>query len=256
METPTKTARRSLAYRSLDAARIIDTAVAVRGRIQEKFPRAGLCKIASEVELVALESAERASSCAKPQWQIRVVAVALTLVGVAGVLMLVTHLRFNFSNEGVSQLLQDIYNILNDMILFGVGLVFLWSWEGRIKRGRALRALHELRSLAHIVDMHQFTKDPESLLKLKPEETVQPKGPVNQEELIRYLVFCTDLLGLFGKISALYAQELLDGIVLASVTEIEELSTSLSQKIWQKIAIIERREERGEAGKGRTALAG
>jgi hypothetical protein len=155
--------------------------------------------------------------------------------------LLVTHLRFDFTHEGVSQLLQDIYNILNDTILFGVGLVFLWSWEGRIKRGRALRALHELRSLAHIVDMHQFTKDPESLLKLRPEETAQPKGPVNQEELIRYLVFCTDLLGLFGKISALYAQELQDGVVLASVTEIEELSTALSQKIWQKIAIIERR---------------
>jgi hypothetical protein len=241
-DPPKKLSRRSLAYRSLDAARIIDTAVALRGRIQERFPRAGLCKIAGEVEVVALESAERASKCAQPQWQIRSVAIALTVMGVAGVLMLVTHLQFNFSHEGVSQLLQDIYNILNDMILFGVGLVFLWSWEGRIKRGRALRALHELRSLAHIVDMHQFTKDPENLAKLKPEDAVQPKGPVNLEELIRYLVFCTDLLGLFGKISALYAQELQDGIVLASVTEIEELSTALSQKIWQKIAIIERKE--------------
>jgi len=55
-----------------------------------------------------------------------------------------------------------------------------------------------------------------------------------------------DLLGLFGKISALYAQELQDAVVLASVTEIEELSTTLSQKIWQKISIIERMEERGD----------
>jgi hypothetical protein len=235
-----KHGRPSLAYRSLNAARIIDTAVAVRGRIQEKFPRAGLCKIASEVELVALESAERAAECAKPQWQIRVVAIALTLVGVAGVVMFVAHLRFNFLNESVSQLLQDIYNVLNDTILFGIGLVFLWSWEGRIKRGRALRALHELRSLAHIVDMHQFTKDPKSLAKLKPEEIEQAKGPVNKAELIDYLVFCTDLLGLFGKISALYAQELQDGTVLAAVTEIEELSAMLSQKVWQKIGIIER----------------
>ncbi len=235
-----KPGRRSLAYRSLDAAKIVDTAVAVRRRIQEKFPRAGLSSIANEVEVVALESAQRAAECAEPKWQIRSISIALTVAGVVGVLMLITHLRFNFSNEAVSQLLQDIYNILNDMILFGVGLVFLWSWEGRIKRGRALRALHELRSLAHIVDMHQFTKDPESVAKLRPDETVQPKGPVNKEELIKYLVFCTDLLGLFGKISALYAQELQDGVVLASVTEIEELSTTLSQKIWQKIAIIER----------------
>ena len=29
-------------------------------------------------------------------------------------------------------------------------------------RKRALAAIHELRAMAHIVDMHQLTKDPES----------------------------------------------------------------------------------------------
>ena len=29
--------------------------------------------------------------------------------------------------------------------------------------GRALKAIHELRSIAHIIDMHQLTKDPERI---------------------------------------------------------------------------------------------
>jgi hypothetical protein len=36
--------------------------------------------------------------------------------------------------------------------------------ETRVKRRRALRAIHELRSIAHVIDMHQLTKDPEWVL--------------------------------------------------------------------------------------------
>jgi hypothetical protein len=236
--------RRSISYRSLDAKRIIESVVALRGRIQDAFPRAGLCRIAGEVEIVALESAERAAYCAEPQWHIRAIAVLLTIAGITGVVLFVTNVHVNFSAMTASQILQDTYNIMNDMILFSIGILFLWNWEGRIKRSRALKALHELRSLAHIVDMHQLTKDPESLAKVKNEDPAQAKGPINRMELVRYLVFCTDLLGTLGKISALYAQEFQDGTVLNAVTEIEGLSTSLSQKIWQKITIVERSEAR------------
>jgi len=39
--------------------------------------------------------------------------------------------------------------------------------------------------------------------------------------------------------------ELQDAWCWRRLTEIEELSTTLSQKIWQKISILERMEERG-----------
>ena len=50
---------------------------------------------------------------------------------------------------------------INDVVFLGIAIFFLLSLERRIKRRRALAALHELRSIAHIVDMHQLTKDPE-----------------------------------------------------------------------------------------------
>ncbi len=236
------------AYRSLAAPRIIDTATALKGRIYERFPNAGLNKIARELEVVALESAERAAWCAEPQWQIRGPAIALTLAGIVGVLLFLSQVHLKNASESLSQLLQDIYNVLNDTILFVIGLVFLWGWERRIKRARALKAMHELRSLAHIIDMHQLTKDHGSLFTHAAPEAAA-KGLMTNQDLVRYLIFCGDLLALLGKIAALYAQELEDGTVLGAVTEIENLSTSLSQKIWQRITLVEGELERSKPGR-------
>ena len=37
--------------------------------------------------------------------------------------------------------------------MIGVGVFFLVTFERRLKRRRILKAIHELRSAAHIVDM-------------------------------------------------------------------------------------------------------
>ena len=42
-------------------------------------------------------------------------------------------------------------------------MFFLWSFPERLQRGRLLNLLHQLRSTAHVIDMHQLTKDPEQL---------------------------------------------------------------------------------------------
>ena len=49
-------------------------------------------------------------------------------------------------------------------MLVGAGVFFLMTLETRVKRRRALEAIRELRAIAHIVDMHQLTKDPEWIL--------------------------------------------------------------------------------------------
>ena len=49
---------------------------------------------------------------------------------------------------------------MNIIVLMGAALFFLVTIEDRLKRRRALTALHELRSIVHVIDMHQLTKDP------------------------------------------------------------------------------------------------
>jgi hypothetical protein len=63
-------------------------------------------------------------------------------------------------------------------------------------------------------------------------------------EIMRYLDYCSEMLSLTGKVAALYAQNFRDGVVLSSViNEIENLTTGLSRKIWQKIMILHRLDE-------------
>ena len=48
-----------------------------------------------------------------------------------------------------------------------------------------------------------------------------------------------EMLSLVGKIAALYVQHFSDSVALASVNEVESLTTGLSRKIWQKVIIID-----------------
>jgi hypothetical protein len=57
-------------------------------------------------------------------------------------------------------------------------------------------------------------------------------------ELMRYLDYCSEMLALTGKLAALYMQDMRDPVIIEAVNEIEDLTTSLSRKIWQKIMIL------------------
>ncbi|MEX2152286.1 MAG: hypothetical protein WD825_03055, partial [Gemmatimonadaceae bacterium] len=136
--------------------------------------------------------------------------------------------------------IQTIEAAVNDIVFFGIAVFFVLTIETRVKRRKALEMLHELRSLAHIVDMHQLTKDPERLLSRQPDTPSSPERTMSGPELGRYLDYCSEILSLISKTSALLVQHFNDAVVLAAVNEIEDLTTGLSGKIWQKITILER----------------
>jgi hypothetical protein len=118
------------------------------------------------------------------------------------------------------------------------GLWFLLTLEQRWKRARTQTALHELRSFAHVVDMHQLTKDPTVLLGGGGSTPSSPERRMTRFELTRYLEYCAEMLALTGKLSALYAGESHDHIVIAAASDVENLCTDLGRKIWQKITIL------------------
>ena len=117
-------------------------------------------------------------------------------------------------------------------------MFFLITLETRIKRGRALKAVHELRAMAHIIDMHQLTKDPELMLEGRKQTRSSPRRTMTRFELSRHLDYCSEMLALVGKVAALYAHHLQDPVVLDTVSEIETLTVGTARKIWQKIALV------------------
>jgi hypothetical protein len=64
-------------------------------------------------------------------------------------------------------------------------------------------------------------------------------------ELTRYLDYCSEMLALIGKLAALYGERMRDSVVIDAVNDIENLTTGLGRKIWQKITIIEALDEAG-----------
>jgi len=101
-----------------------------------------------------------------------------------------------------------------------------------------LRAIHELRSIAHIIDMHQLTKDPDRLLMVGPDTKSSPQRTMSAFELTRYLDYCIEMLSLAGKVAALYIQHFEDPEAVSAVNDLEDLTSGLSRKIWQKIMVL------------------
>jgi hypothetical protein len=100
--------------------------------------------------------------------------------------------------------------------------------------------LHELRSIIHVIDMHQLTKDPGADASVSTPTASSPKRTLDNHQLVRYLDYCSEMLSLTAKVAALYAQSFPDPVVTEAVNDLERTAASLSQKIWQKINILER----------------
>jgi hypothetical protein len=143
------------------------------------------------------------------------------------------------SEGGAAESVQDIEASINTLLLAGLGLIALLRAEETIKRKRVFRELHGLRSLIHVIDTHQLTKDPNVLSAGYKPTARSPPRIADRFELERYLDYCSEMLSVTGKIAALFAQSVNDAVVIEAVNDIEELGTNLSRKIWQKIALIE-----------------
>ncbi len=103
-----------------------------------------------------------------------------------------------------------------------------------------MAAIHQLRALAHVIDMHQLTKDPERSFFNEKRTYSSSMQTMNTFELTRYLDYCAEMLSLVSKVAALYTQNFDDTVILTEVNKLENLTTGLSNKIWQKIVIIYR----------------
>ena len=231
----------------LDPDQIVKTIARIETRIADRFPHAGLRGVCRKLHSISLGAGERAVSFGRPILWLRVV-VWLLVIGVAlsllaTVALLANPLLDNPLSErlGFVDFVQVLEAGINDVVLIGAALLFLTTLENRIKRHRALAALHELRAMAHIIDMHQLNKDPERIL--HPELILtEPNGQdrrLSAFDLCRYLDYCSEMLSLIGKVAALYVQHFDDAAALSAVNEVENLCTGLSRKIWQKIMIVE-----------------
>lgn len=225
---------------TLDANKIIETVDVLALRIGERFPDAGLCSVAKDFTLLARKTRGDALDLARPNWRMRLTTLAILATGFMLFGFVITELRFNSPLREVGTLVQILEPAANIAILVALGIAFIVRMEGRWKRKNALASLHSLRSMIHVIDMHQLTKDPSVLLGGLEPTANSPKRTMGRVELQRYLDYCSEMLSLSGKLAALYTQSVQDQVVIQTVNELEALSTNLTRKIWQKIMMLDR----------------
>ncbi len=232
--------RSSWMFRKLDPEQIVNTASRLERRIAERFPGAGLTKVAAELSQVTREARALSEWLAQPNRILRwAVAIAISVLVVL-VIAAATTLRGGSGPHTWADWAQSLEALVNDAVFVGVAIYFLLGLEARQKRARAVSALHVLRSLAHIVDMHQLTKDPEGIIAGGPRTPSSPERTMTAFELTRYLDYSTELLAIISKVAALYVQQLNDPVTVDAASAVEDLAVNLSRSIWQKIVILGR----------------
>ncbi len=239
---------------TLDAEKVVRTLELLQARLHARFPGSGLEGVASELVVEARRTADQAAAIARPFY------VTRTLTGVIMVAIVATALNLWWVSRGPGLdwltdvaprgivdplgLAAALEALVNLAILGSLALWFLINSEAREKRKRTLQALHGLRSFAHVVDMHQLTKDPTLILSQGSATAASPTRSMDQFQLTRYLDYCAEMLALIGKLAALYAARTQDPQVVAAVNDVESLCTDLGRKIWQKITILSALDER------------
>jgi hypothetical protein len=228
-----------VSYQTLNAACVVETLLRLEHRIGERFPGSSLAAVCRELIGMAETVQQRSVAIASPHYLLRTGVFLVMAGGLAGLLFVAFKVNVQVGTVEIFSVFQGVEAAMNIVVLSGALLFFLVSLETRIKRRRSLRDLHRFRSVAHVIDMHQLTKDPSTILGGGAPTASSPKRAMSRFELTRYLNYCSEMLSLTNKLAALYAQHLPDPVIIDAVNDIEELTTNLCNKIWQKITIID-----------------
>lgn len=239
-------------FERLQADKILATVRRLHARILQHFPEAGLTQVAAEFASLAEASPERIALLYRRNLALRALIVVLlaAIVGVAALFMTTWFADREHSLEvarDVGGLIQAIESVLGAAFFLSAAIVSIVTLEKRHIRVRVVRAMQELRAMAHIVDLHQLQKDPELFVIERGPGEAREHAELSIGEMTRYLDFCTELLSLLGNVAVLYAQPSHDPTVHAAADDVQQLSGNLANKIWQKIMILDRIAERSGA---------
>ena len=229
-------------HNALDSERINRTIVRLLKRIDERFPKSGLGKVGKDFHEFSQQCASNIEWIGRPIYWVRILAYLFIGLVLMGLIYSLTMVQFEVKPT-IADVAGAVEVVVNDLVLLGAAIFFLVTLENRIKRTRAIQSLNELRGFAHVVDMHQLTKDPQLIGQPYSKTDTSPVRTMSKFELQRYLDYCSELLSLIGKMAALYAQKLPDEVVVSSANELEQLCGSMSQKVWQKLIILNGMEE-------------
>lgn len=227
---------------TLNGDKISNTAEVLMHRIDERFPDSGLGRVCQNIHAVCQQTPGRIAELKRPSRALQGVSIAIVLFSLLMLLYLMMG-GIEWDHESLPKSYTTFIGLLEptlgSLVFLTAYFVFIGTLERRWKQRRVLEALNGLRSLAHVIDMHQLTKDPERLLRAGPDTASSPHRELTPFLLGRYLDYSSEMLSILSKEAALWAQAFPEPNLLTAVDQIEMLSNGLSRKIWQKVMVLE-----------------
>ena len=229
----------------LEPIKLLETAERLERRIGERFGGSGLSRVCRAMVARAAAAAQVSETIRQPDMFMRAVSGTIIFVIVIVALMAAWLALDEAATSSGPGDWRDIPTVgeavVNEVLLLGGAIWFFASLERKRKRERVINALADLRTLAHLVDIHQLTKNPEAIGGGEHDTASSPTRRLSSFGMGRYLDYCSEMLALIGKVAAVYGEALDDGEAFDAVNDLETLCIGLQRKIWQKIIILESR---------------
>ena len=222
-------------FKNLDIDKVTAAIELLRLRVQERFPTANLLNVCNELKELSNNAKANIQHLNKPYVYFRIIFSFLIIL----TKVLITYTIWHISSQDLPTNFQSFIAtseaLMNELVMIGAAFYFIGKFENSLKQKKILYALQELRTIIHVIDLHQLTKDPAPILQNNSEHS--PERALSKSELNSYLDYCSEMLSLTSTVAATYGFNCNDQIVLETIHNIEVLSGTLSNKIWQKITI-------------------
>jgi hypothetical protein len=225
----------------LEARYIANAAAKLEARIRARLPGRRLADVAERLSKMVPEIHDGFETSYHryqvTRWWSRALSTVI-VVGTVVTLVVAFRDQVHSGNLHPRDLVPVAESTINDIVFASIAVFFLWALPERRERRTLVGLLHQLRTLAHVVDMHQLDKDPEQARTDYVPTDKSPPNRMNAEELHHYFDYCSELVSLIAKTAALCAERTSDPVVLGTVSNLETLAAQMSQKIWQKISLL------------------
>lgn len=210
-------------------------------RIGERFGDCEVLHLAAQVDRIVSRSHTRLRGSRWLGFMIRLVIWPTVIAALVALGYGIYLFNPKIQTSSGLELVQGIESLIQVLLVLAATTWFFLTLNTRLVRGRLLRAVQELRSLAHAIDLDQLDKDPDRLKRQGDDDTpTSPKlGDINTPFLLsRYLDYCGEMLSLIGKVAAIYAEKIDDPIVLSELGDVERLTNDYRLNVGMKMASV------------------